>query len=267
MAWPELPYESWRDTKETLHMYLQIAGKARAALTPVEPGWGHAPFYLTARGVTTSTIPHGDGALEIRFDLVDHCVRVLFSDGRLQLIPLEPRTVADFHAELLGLLRAQGVEVEISAGPGDVVDGIPFAEDTVHSSYEPDWANRFWQTLVAVRNVLAEDRAGFDGRVTPVQLWWGSLDLAYSRFGDAEHAAGFWPGDPRHPSAAFYAYTSPKPDGIEHAHVEPDAAVWSEAMGEFLLPYDAVRTADDPRATLLAFLDSTYRAGLASTGP
>ncbi len=131
----------------------------------------------------------------------------------------------------------------------------------MHGSYEPEWANRFWRVLIAVRGVLAEHRAAFEGRVTPVQLWWGSLDLAYSRFDEAEHAAGFWPGDERHPAPAFYAYTSPRPDGIEAAAVEPDAAAWSSELGEFVLPYDTVRAAADPRAALLAFLESTYRAG------
>ena len=259
--WPALPYEAWRDTKETLRLYLQVAGKVRATLSPVEPGWGHAPLYLTARGATTSPIPHGDGAFEIRFDFVDHYVSVLFDDGRVERIALVPRAVASFHAELLGLLEREGVGVEISPGPSDVEDGIPFAEDTVHASYEPEWTNRFWHVLLAARAILAEHRAAYDGKVTPVQLWWGSLDLAYSRFGAAEHAAGFWPGDERHPSPAFYAYTTPRPDGIEAAPVEPDEAAWSEEMGEFLLPYDAVRTAVDRRGALLAFLDSAYLAG------
>ncbi len=262
-AWPELPYEAWQDTKETLRLYMQIAGKVRATLSPVEPGWGQAPFYLTARGATTSPIPDGDAAFEIRFDFVDHSVSLLFTDGRVVRLGLVPRTVAAFHSELLRLLAAEGVEVEISAGPSDVEDGIPFAEDVVHGSYEPEWANRFWRVLIAVRGVLAEHRAAFEGRVTPVQLWWGSLDLAYSRFDETEHAAGFWPGDEGHPSPAFYAYASPRPDGIEAAAVEPDAAAWSSELGEFVLPYDSVRTAADPRAALLGFLESAYRAGLA----
>jgi hypothetical protein len=261
VSWPALPFEAWVDTKETLRLYLQVAGKVRAALSPVEPNWGHGPFYLTARGATTSPIPLGDGAFEIDFDLVDHFVVVRFSDGRIFSIPLEPRPVAEFHGELLSQLESHGVEVAISPGPSDVDDGIPFAEDTVHASYDAEWANRFWQVLIAVRGVLAEHRAEFDGRVTPVQLWWGSLDLAYSRFGSAEHASGFWPGDVDHPAAAFYAYTAPKPDRIEAAPVEPAAAGWSESLGEFLLPYEAVRSSPDPRGALLEFLESAYRAG------
>jgi hypothetical protein len=260
-AWPELPFEAWQDTKETLRLYLQIAGKVRAALSPVEPNWGHAPFYLTARGATTSPIALGDGAFEIDFDFVDHFVLVRLTDGRIFSLPLEPRTVADFHRDLFALLASHGIEAKIPAAPSDVENGIPFADDTVHSSYDPEWANRWWHVLVAVRGVLAEHRAVYDGRVTPVQLWWGSMDLAYSRFGDVEHAAGFWPGDASHPGAAFYAYASPAPGGIEAASVEPDAASWSAELGEFLLPYEAVRAAPDPRAALLAFLESAYRAG------
>jgi hypothetical protein len=259
--WPELPYDAWHETKETLRLYLQVAGKVRAGLSPVEAGWGHAPFYLTARGATTSPIPLGDGAFEIDFDFVDHFVLVRLTDGRVFSVPLEPRTVADFHAELLDQLASHGIEVSITPGPSDVEDGIPFAEDTVHSSYDPEWANRWWHVLVAVRSVLAEHRAAYYGRVTPVQLWWGSMDLAYSRFGSGEHAAGFWPGDVSYPNAAFYAYTSPKPPGIETAPLEPDAAAWSDQLGELLLPYEAVRSAPEPRTALLAFLESAYRVG------
>jgi hypothetical protein len=247
---------------------MQIVGKVRAALAPKEPDWGHAPFYVTARGLTTSPIPHRNGVFDIDVDFIDHAVSVRATDGRVDRIRLEPRTVADFHAELLGVLAAAGFTVEISAGPGDVRDGIPFAEDVVHGSYEPEWANRFWQVLVCVDRVLKEHRSGFRGKTSPVQLWWGSFDIAYSRFSgrlaDSEQtAAGFWPGDERFPHAAFYAYayTSPKPDGIEAQAVEPSAASWSAELGEFLLSYDAVQASADPRLALLSFLESTYRAG------
>jgi hypothetical protein len=264
--WPELPYEAWRETKDTLHMYVQIVGKVRAALAPVEADWGHAPLYLTARGLNTSPIPHPNGVFDIDVDFVDHVVSVRAVDGRIERIQLVPRTVAAFHAELLRTLDRAGFGVEISAGPGDVRDGIPFAEDVVHGSYEPGWANRFWQVLVCVDRILKEHRARFRGKTSAVQLWWGSFDLAYSRFsggltGSRESAAGFWPGDERFPRAAFYAYTSPKPEGIDAARVEPDGGSWSADLGEFVLPYDAVRASADPRAALLAFLESTYRAG------
>ena len=266
MDWPELPYEAWHETRDTLHMYIQIAGKVRAALTPVEEDWGHAPLYVTARGVNTSPIPHPNGVCDIDVDFIDHVLSLRTTEGRVDRLRLEPRTVAEFYAELMRMLGAAGVAVEIKAIPSDVPDGIPFAEDAMHKSYEPDWANRFWQTLVCIDRVLKEHRSRFRGKTSPVQLWWGSFDLAYSRFSgrlaDAEHTAvGFWPGDKRFPNAAFYAYTSPKPDRIEAATVEPDAAFWSSDMGEFLLPYDGVRTSANPRATLLAFLESSYRAG------
>jgi hypothetical protein len=269
--WPELPYEAWHETKDTLHMVIQIVGKVRAALAPVEEDWGHAPLYVTARGVNTSPIPHPNGVFDIDVDFIDHVLSVRKTDGRLDRIRLEPRTVADFYAELMGVLDAAGLSVEIKAIPSDVPDGIPFAEDAVHKSYDPEWANRFWQTLVCVDRVLKEHRSRFRGKTSPVQLWWGSFDLAYCRYSgrlvEAQHAAaGFWPGDKRYSHAAFYAYTSPKPDGIDAANVEPDTAFWSTDMGEFLLPYDSVRTAPDPRASLLAFLGSTYRAGAERDG-
>jgi hypothetical protein len=267
VAWPELPYEAWRETRDTLHMCLQIVGKVRHTLSPKEADWGHAPLAVTARGLNTSPIPHRGEVFDIDVDLVDHLVSVRTTAGRVDAIKLEPRAVADFYAELMGVLDAAGLSVDIVATPSDVSDGIPFADDVVHSSYEPEWANRFWHVLVCVDRVLKEHRARFRGKVSPVQLWWGSLDLAYSRFPGAEQAAaGFWPGDERFPQAAFYAYTSPKPDGIEAAALEPDGAFWSPELGEFLLPYDAVRSAGDPRGVLLEFLESTYRAGAECRG-
>jgi hypothetical protein len=267
MAWPELPYAAWRETRDTLHMCIQIVGKVRHTLSPKEPDWGHAPLYLTARGLTTSPIPHANGVFDIDVDLVDHAVSVRTTAGRIDRIPLESRPVADFYAELMGVLDAVGLPVEIDAEPSDVPDGIQFADDVVHATYDPEWANRFWNVLVLVDRVLKEDRAGFAGKVSPVQLWWGSLDLAYTRFTGAEQtAAGFWPGDEKSPQAAFYAYTSPKPDGIEGAEVGPAGAAWSPDLGEFLLPYDAVRASADPRHALLEFLESARRAGGAAHG-
>lgn len=266
MDWPELPYEAWQETRDTLHMYIQIVGKIRAALTPVEEDWGHAPLYVTARGVNTSPIPHPNGVFDIDIDFIDHVLSVRTTEGRVDRIRLVPRTVAHFYAELIDVLDGAGLAVEIKAVPSDIPDGIPFAEDAVHGSYEPEWANRFWRVLVCVDRVLKEHRSHFRGKTSPVQLWWGSFDLAYCRFSgrlpDTEHAAvGFWPGDKRFPHAAFYAYTSPKPDGIEAATLEPDAAFWSNDLAEFLLPYEAVRASPDPRSALIAFLESSYRAG------
>jgi len=256
--WPELPYADWCKTRDTLHMYLQIVGKIRHALSPKQADWGHAPLYVTARGLNTSPIPHANGVFDIDVDLIDHAVSVRTTAGRIDRIPLEPRTVADFYAELMNVLDRAELHVDISTVPSDVPDGIPFPEDAVHSTYEREQATRFWRVLICVDRVLKEHRAGFPGKVSPVALWWGSLDLGYSRWNDgAESAAGFWPGDPRHPQPAFYAYTSPKPEEFESAPVEPAAVTWSTELGEFLLPYDAVRTAADPRQTLLSFLETT----------
>jgi hypothetical protein len=286
--WPELPYDAWRATRDTLHMYLQVIGKVRLALAPMEPQWGQVPLYVTARGLTTSPIPHPAGVFDVDVDLVEHMVAVRTADGALGRIPLEPRSVADFYRELMDALAGAGVHVEITHLPQEVPDPIPFPEDTAHASYEPEWVNRFWRVLVSIDTVLKEHRARFRGKTSRVQLFWGALDLSYMRFSgrpaepppgagvlaryssDAEHVcAGFWPGDVRHPEASFFAYGSPRPQGVERAAVEPPAAHWSDELGEFLLPYDAVRTAPDPRRALHSFLDTAYdaAAGLARWDP
>ena len=253
--WPELPYEAWRDTRETLHRYVQIAGRVRQALAPPEPQWLHVPLYVTARGLTTSPMPHPNDVFDIDFDFVDHVVAVRPASAKREQIRLEPRTVADFHAELMDALARAGVPTEIEPTPSEVPDLTPFAEDVAHASYDPSWANTFWRALATVDAVLKEHRARSPERVSPVQLWWGSLDLAYIRFGEASSSAGFWAGDERLPAPAFYAYTTPKPDGIE------SAARWDAKLGELILPYDEVRAAADSRAALLAFLDEAYAAG------
>lgn len=278
--WPELPYAAWRETKQTLHMYLQVVGKLRLALSPPEPQWGHVPLYVTARGLTTSPIPHPAGIFDVDVDLVEHAVSVRTEAGAVERVRLEPRSVADFHAELTGALERAGVPVEISTLAVEVPDPIPFPEDRVHASYDPEWVGRFHRVLVRVDAVLKEHRARFRGRTSPVHFFWGSFDLSYTRFSgrlleppadagtimrathDAEQAcAGFWPGDDSFPEPAFFAYTWPQPPGIEAAKVEPGAAAWSTQLGEFLLPYEAVRSATDPRGALLDFLESAYRAG------
>jgi hypothetical protein len=278
--WPELPYEVWRDTRATLHMYLQVIGKVRLALAPMEPQWGQVPLYVTARGLNTSPIPHPAGVFDIDVDLVEHEVSVRTVRGALARIALEPRSVADFYRELMDALAGAGVQVQITHMPQEVPDPIPFPEDRVHASYDPEWANRFWRALVSVDAVFKEHRAHFRGKASRVQLFWGALDLSYMRFSgrpvdpppgadlitryssDAEHVCtGFWPGDGRFPEPAFFAYTSPAPPGIEKAQIGPAAAGWSRELGEFLLPYDVVRAAPDPRRALLEFLETTYEAG------
>lgn len=278
--WPELPYDGWRETKQTLHMYLQVVGKLRLALSPAEPQWGQVPLYVTARGLTTSPLPHRNGIFDVDVDLVDHLVSVRTEAGAVERVRLEPRSVADFYAELMAALERAGVPVEISTLAVEVPDPIPFPEDRVHATYEPEWVDRFRRVLLSADAVLKEHRARFRGKTSPVHFFWGSFDLSYTRFSgrlldppaaagtimrathDAEQAcAGFWPGDDTFREPAFFAYTWPQPAGIEAAGVEPAGAAWSTQLGEFLLPYEAVRTAPDPRGALLDFLETAYRAG------
>ena len=286
--WPELPYAAWRATRDTLHMYLQVIGKVRLALAPMEPQWAQVPLFVTARGLNTSPVPHPAGVFDIDVDLVDHVVSVRTAAGDVRRIGLEPRAVADFYAELMDALASAGVEVAITTMPQEVPDPIPFPEDRDHASYEREWANRYLRALVSVDAVLKEHRARFRGKSSRVQLFWGGFDLSYMLFSgrsnepppdadvitryssDAEHVcAGFWPGDARLPEPAFFAYALPAPPGIEEAEIGPAAAGWSADLGEFVLPYDAVRTAPDPSAALLEFLETTYdaAAGLTTWDP
>jgi uncharacterized protein DUF5996 len=283
--WPELAYEEWRDTRDTLHMYTQVVGKLRLALSPFEPEWGNVPLYLSARGLTTSPVPVGLRTFDAEFDLVDHQLLLRTSDGGREQVGLRPVAVADFYREVMAALGRLGVEVAISATPSEVPDPIPFAEDQTHASYDAGAAGRFFQLLSAVGVVFNEHRARFLGRTTPVHFFWGTFDLALTRFSgrpaspppgadiivrrsaDAEQiCGGFWPGHAGFPRPAFYAYAYPKPAGIEKASVAPDGAGWDDDIGEFLLPYDTVRAASDPRRAILDFLESTYEAGAAGLG-
>jgi hypothetical protein len=278
--WPALPYDAWHATRDTLHMYLQVIGKVRLALSPMEPQWAQVPLYVTARGLNTSPIPHPAGVFDVDVDLVDHVVTVRTARGAVRRVGLEPRSVAEFYRELMEALARADVPVEITTVPQEVPEPIPFPDDTTHASYEPEWANRFWRALVSVDAVMKEHRARFRGKTSPVQLFWGALDLSYMRFSgrvaapppgadviarysaDAEHVcAGFWPGDGRLPEPAFFAYASPAPAGVQEAGIEPAEARWDAELGEFLLPYEFVRTASEPRVALRAFLETTYRAG------
>jgi Family of unknown function (DUF5996) len=277
--WPALPYADWRDTLDTLHMYTQVVGKIRLALSPFEPQWANVPLYVTARGLTTSPVPYGLRTFDIEFDLVGHELVLRTSDGGIERLPLRPRSVADFYRDVMNTLGRLGVDVEISPGPSEVADPIPFAEDRTHHSYEPAAANRFFRVLSAVAVVFKEHRSRFTGKTPPVQFFWGSFDLVVTRFsgrpatpppgagtimrygGDAEQiCGGFWPGQEHFARAAFFAYGYPKPDGIEQAPVRPDDAHWNDDLGEFALPYDAVRAAPDPKRAILDFLESTYDA-------
>ena len=277
--WPGLPYDEWRDTRDTLHMYTQVVGKIRLALSPFEPQWANVPLYVTARGLTTSPVPSGLRAFDIEFDLVDHRLVVRSSDGGVEQFRLRPRAVADFFADVIAALARLGVDVTISPGPSEVPDPIPFAEDRTHQSYEPEQANRFFRVLSAVDVVLKEHRSRFNGKAPPVHFFWGSFDLVGARFsgrsatpppgadtitrygGDAEQiCGGFWPGHAGFPSAAFFAYGYPKPGGIEDAPIKPAGAAWDAEIGEFVFPYEAMRATPDPRRALLDFLESTYDA-------
>ena len=283
-AWPELPYAAWKDTCATLQLWTQIIGKIRLAQTPwLNHSW-HVPLYVTARGLTTSPIPHSAGIFEIAFDFIAHSLVITSSDGRSRGLALRPQSVATFHAAVMRELDELGLKVHINETPNEIADAVPFSRDHVHAAYDAAYAQRFWRVLLEASRVFAQFRTGFLGKSSPVHFFWGSFDLTVTRFSgrpaplhpggvpnlpDAvtreaysheESSAGFWPGGGAIEYAAFYSYAYPEPKGFRTARVKPEAAFFSEALGEFLLPYDAVRSASDPDAALLAFLDSTYVA-------
>ena len=283
-TWPSLDYAAWRDTAVTLQLWLQIVGKVRLALTPwLNHGW-HVPLYVTAHGLGTSAMPATRGLLEIEFDFVAHRLVVRSSEGPDRGFALEPMTVAAFYGRALAALEAAGEPVRIVARPNEVPEPIAFADDDTHRSYDAAAVHDFWRALVEVDRVLKRFRTAFLGKASPVHLWWGAFDLAVTRFSgrpaplhpggipglpDAvtreaySHevsSAGFWPGSDAYPHAAFYAYAYPSPAGYDSARIEPADATWVAALGEWILPYDTVRASADPAATLLRFLETTYRA-------
>ena len=282
--WPELPYAAWKDTCQTLQLWTQIVGKIRLARTPwLNHSW-HVALYVTARGLTTSPIPDGARTFQIDFDFVDHVLWLRTSDGHFRQVVLKPVTVAEFYGEVLHALSELGIAIRINGKPSEIPDAIPFAEDRVHHSYDRDYANRFWRVLSASNEVFAQFRTGFLGKASPVHFFWGSFDLAVTRFSGrsaprhpggvpnlpddvAQEAyshevssAGFWPGGGAIDYPAYYSYAYPAPEGFAAARVRPAQALFSKELGEFILPYDAVRTAADPRAALMEFLQSTYDA-------
>ncbi|MGD9537297.1 MAG: DUF5996 family protein [Alphaproteobacteria bacterium] len=287
--WPSLAFPDWRDTAGTLHMWTQIVGKVRLVQSPwLNHSW-HAAFYVTARGLTTSPIPHGERIFQIDFDFLDHRLIVSTCDGERSELALRPQATADFYRDLMRTLDTLGLPVKIHPRPNEVANAIRFDQDREHASYDPDAAQRFWRILVQVDRVFRAFRAGFRGKGSPVHFFWGSFDLAVTRFsGRAAPAhpggfpnmpdavtreaysyevssAGFWTGSDDMPEPIFYAYAYPTPAGFKDAAVHPSAAYWSDSLGEFILPYEAVRGSDSPDATLMAFLDSTYLAA-AQTG-
>jgi hypothetical protein len=279
-AWPSLPYEEWKDTYETLHMWTQVVGKIRLTLSPMLNHWWNVTLYVTPRGLTTSAIPCGSRTFEILFDFIDHSLSIHTSDGQVRYIGLHPRSVADFYQELMSTLRSLGIDVKINTTPQEVPNPIACDIDTVHASYDEEYANRHWRILVQTDKVFKEFRGGFLGKSSPVHFFWGSFDLAVTRFSGrrgperpgVDHvqreaysheciSAGFWPGSGDLLLPAYYAYTYPVVPGFDSAAVRPAQAYFDQKMGLFILPYDEVRKADDPRQMLLDFMQSTYDAG------
>lgn len=282
--WPNLPYADWTDTLATLHMWTQIVGKIRLTLSPwLNQSWS-VTSYVTARGMTTSAIPCGGKLFQIDFDFIKHTLEVSVSDGKTSMLSLKPQTVANFYHELFALLAKLGISVQIHASPNEVEEAIPFAEDTAHKAYDEQHASLLWQALVQSARVFEQFRARFTGKCSPVHFFWGSFDLAVTRFsgrrapvhpGGAPNcpdwimaeayseevsSAGFWLGNAAAPEPIFYSYIYPTPDQFAESPVRPDAAFWLPDLGEFALPYEAVSRADNPDAALTEFLQSTYEA-------
>ncbi len=281
--WPALPLGAWQETYTTLHMWMQIVGKVRIALAPMVNHWWQVTLYLTARGLTTSPMPCGQRTVQIDFDFIGHEVRINKSDGLSRTMALAPRSVADFYRDLMAALRSLGIEVSIWTTPVEVEARIPFEQDREHGAYDPDHAHRCWRILAQADRVLHGFRARFIGKCSPVHFFWGGFDLAVTRFSGRrapEHpsvpaladyvtreayshevsSCGFWPGGGPMQEPAFFAYAYPEPPGFKDFPVEPVGAFYSAPMQEFILPYEAVRRAGNPDATLLAFLQSTYEA-------
>jgi len=281
--WPPLPLAGWQDTKDTLHLWTQIVGKVRLALAPMVNHWWQVPLYVNARGLTTSAMPYRGGAVELRFDFLTHALRVETSDGQVRDVFLHPRSVASFYHDLMAALKAAGVDVRIWRHPVELPGTpVPFDQDEVHGSYDTDAAERFWRLLVEAHRVFHQFRGRFLGKCSPVHFWWGSFDLSCTRFSGRpapthpggvpnladwvtreaySHeciSAGWWPGGGGVDEPAFYAYAYPEPPGCPEAPIAPVAGSYRMEMREWVLPYEAVRTAGDPDETLLEFLQSTY---------
>jgi hypothetical protein len=281
--WPEMTLTSWEDTRDALHLWTQVVGKVRLDREPMLNHWWQVTLYVSARGLTTSLMPTGDGrGLEIEFDFIDQLLRVQATDGRERTIPLVPQSVADFYAATMAALAALDVTVTVFPRPNEIADAIPFPEDVRPRPYDADAAQRFWRALVQADRVMRTFRSHFLGKSSPVHFFWGAPDLAVTRFSGRKaplhpggvpncpdrvqqlayshelHSCGFWPGGSE--EGSFYAYAYPQPDGFAEWPVAPDAAHNDAAAGEFVLPYAAVRTSADPDATLLSFFQSSYDA-------
>lgn len=282
-AWPVLKFSEWQDTLATLHMWTQVVGKIRLKQTPLVNHWWNVPLYVSACGLTTSAMPYKDRIFEIEFDFLDHNLRIECSDGAAKILALRPQSVADFYAEVMAALWELGIEIKIWTMPVEVPDPIRFEDDLVHASYDAEYANRFWRALVKIDEVLQEFRSRFIGKCSPVHFFWGSFDMAVTRFSgrrapEREEADvinreayshevishGFWPGN-KDMEAAFYSYTAPEPAGladtVTQERIRPAQAFYSSEMKEFFLSYDDVRNSDSPETTLMDFCQSTYDAG------
>ena len=278
-AWPPLPLPTWKETYETLHMWTQIVGKIRLKLTPHLNHWWEAPFYLTSRGLTTTPIPFGDPTFDATFDFIDHVLTFETAEGRTETVGLRPRSVADFYRDVMDTLRRLAIDVRIWTRPVEVPAPIRFTADHRHSAYDAASAHRWWRILLRADAVFKEFRARFIGKASPVHFFWGSFDLAVSRFNGRRNtklsptadkitregyshevsSCGWWPGSGSLTAPAFYSYAAPEPDGFKDARVAAPA-YYSEEFNNFLLPYDAVRSATDPETMVLEFLQSTYEA-------
>jgi hypothetical protein len=282
--WPELPYADWKDTYATLHMWTQVVGKiALAAALPLNHCWGVA-LRVTSRGLTTALLPHERRSFSIEFDFLAHRLRVLASDGEERSEPLAPRSVADFYTSTMSLLGDMSLGVHLWPVPVEIDAPMRFDRDEAHRSYDPVYANRIWRILVQLERVFTASRLSFVGKCSPVHFFWGSFDLAVTRFSgrpappregpafmrDAySHEVishGFWPGSGPVLEPAFYAYAVPEPEGLKTARVQPEAAYYHDALGEFILPYDAVRRAVSPDDAILSFIQSTYDAAASRAG-
>jgi hypothetical protein len=285
-AWPDLPIAAWEDTEQTLHMWMQIVGKIRLERAPMINHWWQVPLYATARGFTTSPMPDGSRTFELIFDLIDHQLLIETSDGAVRAIPLVPRSVADFYRELMAKLDEMGLATRIWTRPVEVATAIPFEQDRTHASYDPEFAHRLWQVAARATQVLTEFRGRFLGKASPVHWFWGSFDLAVTRFSGRrapEHpggvpnladwvvreayshevsSCGFWPGaTAAGTDAVFYAYSYPEPPGFADWPIRPSGAFYSKELREFVLPYAALRASERPDQALLDFVQSAYEAG------
>jgi hypothetical protein len=282
--WPTLPTADWVDTLEALHLWTQVVGKIRMVHSPwLNHSWS-VPLYVSSRGLTTSLVPYGGEGFELTFDLLDEQLQLTTSEGKARSIELSPKTVAAFYGEVMGAMKAVGMPTEIHPTPSEIADAIPFPDDTQHQSFNPDHARTLWRALLQAQRVMTRFRAGYWGKASPVHFFWGSFDLAVTRFSGKKApphdggipnfpddvareayshevtSCGFWPGNRESNTPIFYSYAYPTPQGFSAAKVAPERAFWLDALGEFALPYEAVATAEDPDATLLSFFETTHAA-------